>query len=77
MPDVAYGLKVKCQHCPWETQLNFGEAQCRITGGIEMLCPRCKKISIFLGVMGQNPHLNRAVQDAQGAAKEKPPESGA
>lgn len=58
-----YGLKFKCDHCKVAGELKFSAWMVRITGALEIVCPRCKRISIFIGKFGQELHLERAMQD--------------
>lgn len=75
-----YHLEVQCQHCKVKGRLNFSDWTVEFTGGLRLCCPRCKKITVYVGVFGQNLHVERAKADAEqhgGKPDEKRSESDA
>jgi ribosomal protein S27E len=66
-----HGLKIKCRDCGITIQADWGHAKVRITGALEMECPACKKVSIYIGRFGQEIELERAVEDVQKAIEDQ------
>jgi len=60
-----YGLDFKCQRCGVAGHFDFAKWQARFTGAMEICCPRCNKISVFIGKFGQDIYLERAMNDAR------------
>jgi len=67
MPEESkeYGIDFKCQHCQVTGHLDFSKWQVRFTGGMEICCPRCHKVSVFIGKFGQDIYLERAMNDVR------------
>jgi len=68
--DKEYGLNFKCSHCGVAGRLNFATWMVRLTGGLEIKCPRCGKISVFVGKFGQDIYLERAIDDVKDAVQD-------
>jgi hypothetical protein len=69
MSDKTYGLKFKCDKCGVGGYFEFSQWKVRITGALEIQCPRCNKISVFIGKFGQDIYLERALDDVKDALK--------
>jgi len=57
-----FAMKVRCGDCKLEGEVGSDDWPIRITGAVELLCPRCGKKTVYVGVFGH--HVDAARQQA-------------
>lgn len=58
-----FSMKVRCKSCKLEGEISSKDWPVRITGAVEMLCPRCGKKTVYVGVFGRNVDSERQLAD--------------
>lgn len=71
-----FGMKVRCQHCKLEGEVSSKDWPIRITGAIEMLCPRCGEKTVYVGVFGHRVDAERLRADLKRSGISPPDEEG-
>jgi len=71
-----FNMKVRCENCNLEGEISSQDWPVRITGAVEMLCPRCGKKTVYVGTFGHRVDAERLRADLERAGISPPDEEG-
>lgn len=69
-----FDMKVRCKHCKLEGEVSSKDWSIRITGAVEMVCPRCGTKTVYVGVFGHDVDSIRQVADLRRSGVSHDPE---
>jgi len=58
-----FSMKVRCGDCKLEGEVSSDDWPVRITGAVELLCPRCGKKTVYVGTFGHSVDAARQQAD--------------
>lgn len=64
MSGERYTLTVRCTMCKAEGVIECGNWAIRITGGVEIVCPKCNHRSTWVGQFGHSLETEQKIADA-------------
>ena len=69
----SFNIKILCKHCNLEGEVSSKDWPIRITGAIEIACPRCGTKTVYIGRFGHDVDSIRQLDDLRrsGVSPEK------
>lgn len=82
MPDAKrdtvrpFAMKVRCGDCDLEGEVSSEDWPIRITGAVEILCPKCGKKTVYVGTFGHHVDAARQRADLKRSGVSPPSDEG-